>query len=211
MKNLRAPVLGLASCCCRCAAPWLSSAARPAARLRSPGTVPVFQHLASLNATAAAPFPPERTAWLVTLPLIVIDHAQGQGYMYGPKPTPGLGGEYGPALYNPAAFGAQYFEDAAEGAARAIHAANDGTVVHYQNGDGALPFYCQLGVRAGHARRHGAAHGSVPDVEARQRRHAATLLQLQLDQSLDKVRDHLVKHYANVTLAPRQPAGRHLP
>ena len=101
--------------------------------------------------------------------------------MYGPKPTPGLGGEYGPALYNPAAFGAQYFEDAAEGAARAIHAANDGTVVHYQNGDGALPFYCQLGVRAGHARRHGAAHGSVPDVEARQRRHAATLPQLQLE------------------------------
>ena len=103
MKNLRAPVLGLASCCRRCAAPWLSSAARPAARRRSPGTVPVFQHLASPNATAAAPFPPERTAWLVTLPLIVIDHAQGQGYMYGPKPTPGLGGEYGPALYNPAA------------------------------------------------------------------------------------------------------------
>ena len=141
----------------------------------------MFQHLASLNATAAAPFPPERTAWLVTLPLIVIDHAQGQGYMYGPKPTPGLGGEYGPALYNPAAFGAQYFEDAAEGAARAIHAANDGTVVHYQNGDGALPFYCQLGVRAGHARRHGAARGGVPGVEARQRRHAATLPQLQLE------------------------------
>ena len=135
----------------------------------------------------------------------------GQGYMYGPKPTPGLGGEYGPALYNPAAFGAQYFEDAAEGAARAIHAANDGTVVHYQNGDGALPFYRQSGVRAGHARRHGAARGGVPGVEARQRRHAATLLQLQLDQSLDKVRDHLVKHYANVTSAPRQPAGRHLP
>ena len=172
----------------------------------------MFQHLASLNATAAAPFPPERTAWLVTLPLVVIEHAQGQGYMYGPKPTPGSGGEYGPASYDPAAFGAQYFEDAAEGAARAIHAANDGTVVlHYQNGDGALPFYCQLGVRAGHARRHGAAHGSVPDVEARQRRHAATLLQLQLDQSLDKVRDHFVKHYANVTSAPRQPAGRHLP
>ena len=181
MKNLRAPVLGLASCCCRCAAPWLSSAARPAARRRSPGTVPVFQHLASLNATAAAPFPPERTAWLVTLPLIVIDHAQGQGYMYGPKPTPGLGGEYGPALYNPAAFGAQYFEDAAEGAARAIHAANDGTVVHYQNGDGALPFYRQSGVRAGHARRHGAARGGVPGVEARQRQHAATLPQLQLE------------------------------
>ena len=64
-------------------------------------------------------------------------------------------------------------------------------MVHYQNGDGALPFYCQLGMRAGHARRHGAAHGSVPDVEARQRRHAATLLQLQLDQSLDKVRDRV--------------------
>ena len=28
---------------------------------------------------------------------------------------------------------------------------------------------------------------------------------------LDKVHDHLVKHYANVTSAPRQPAGRHLP
>ena len=54
----------------------------------------MFQHLASLNATAAAPFPPERTAWLVTLPLIVIDHAQGQGYMYGPKPTPGSGGRW---------------------------------------------------------------------------------------------------------------------
>ena len=109
-------------------------------------------------------------------------HAQGQGYMYGPKPTPGLGGEYGPASYYPAAFGAQYFEDAAEGAARAIHAANDGTVVlHYQNGDGALPFYRQSGVRAGHARRHGAARGGVPGVEARQRRHAATLPQLQLE------------------------------
>ena len=142
----------------------------------------MFQHLASPNATTAAPFPPERTAWLVTLPLVVIEHAQGQGYMYGPKPTPGLGGEYGPALYNPAAFGAQYFEDAAEGAARAIHAANDGTVVlHYQNGDGALPFYRQSGVRAGHARRHGAARGGVPGVEARQRRHAATLPQLQLE------------------------------
>jgi len=31
------------------------------------------------------------------------------------------------------------------------------------------------------------------------------------NQSLDKVHDHLVKHYANVTSAPRQPAGRHLP
>jgi hypothetical protein len=86
----------------------------------------------------------------------------------------------------------QYFEDTAEGAARAIHAANNGTVVHYQKGDGTLLFYCQLGVHAGHARRHGAAHGSVPDVEDRQRRHASTLMQLQLDQSRDKVRDHLV-------------------
>ena len=142
----------------------------------------MFQHLASPNATAAAPFPPERTAWLVTLPLVVIEHAQGQGYMYGPKPTPGSGGEYGPASYDPAAFGVQYFEDAAEGAARAIHAANDATVMlHYQNGDGALPFYRQSGVRAGHARRHGAARGGVPGVEARQRRHAATLPQLQLE------------------------------
>ena len=74
----------------------------------------MFQHLASLNATAAAPFPPERTAWLVTLPLIVIDHAQGQGYMYGPKPTPGLGGEYSPALYNPAAFVRSTLEDVAQ-------------------------------------------------------------------------------------------------
>ena len=102
--------------------------------------------------------------------------------MYGPKPTPGSGGEYGPASYDPAAFGAQYSEDAAEGAAQAIHAANDGTVVlHYQNGDGALPFYRQSGVRAGHARRHGAARGGVPGVEARQRQHAATLPQLQLE------------------------------
>ena len=125
-----------------------------------------------------------RPAWLVTLPLVVIEHAQGQGYMYGPKPTPGSGSKYGPALYDPAAFGAQYFEDAAEGAARAIHAANNGTVVlHYQNGDGALPFYRQSGVRAGHApgwhaRRHGAARGGVPGVEAWQRWHAATLPQL---------------------------------
>ena len=89
----------------------------------------MFQHLASPHVTAAAPFPPERTAWPVALPLVVIELAQGQGYMYGPKPTPGSGGEYGPAWCNPAAFGAQYFEDAAEGAARAIHAANDGTVV----------------------------------------------------------------------------------
>ena len=40
---------------------------------------------------------------------------------------------YGPELYDPAAFGAhaQYFEDATEGAARAIHAANNDTVVLY--------------------------------------------------------------------------------
>ena len=167
----------------------------------------MFQHLASPNATAAAPFPPERTAWLVTLPLVVIGTRRAKATCTGQNRRRA----WAASTALRCTTRQQYFEDAAEGAARAIHAANDGTVVHYQNGDGALPFYCQLGVRAGHARRHGAAHGSVPDVEARQRRHAATLLQLQLDQSLDKVRDHLVKHYANVTLAPRQPAGRHLP
>ena len=50
---------------------------------------------------------------------------------------------------------------------RAIHTANDGTVVlNYQNGNSALPFYHQSGVRAGHAQWHGAVRGGVPGVEA---------------------------------------------
>ena len=82
-------------------------------------TVPVFQHLASPNATASAPFSPARTAWLATFPLVVIEHAQGQGYMYTPNPG-AASGEYGPVPYDPAEFGAKYLEDAAEDAAKAI-------------------------------------------------------------------------------------------
>ena len=114
------------------------------------------------------------------------------------------GGKYGHASYNLAAFGVQYFEDAAEGAAWAIHTANDGTVVlHDQNSDGALPFYCQSGTHGGMALRAAACPVSEPD-RPQHRSYS-------WNQSLNKVCDHFVRHYTNMTLAPRQPAGRHLP
>ena len=125
--------------------------------------------------------------------------------MYRLKLTPGLGGEYGHAPYDPAAFGVQYFEDTAEGAVVwVIHTANDGTVVlHDQNSDSTLLFYCQSGTHSGMALRAAACLVSKPD-----RPHYCSY---SWNQSLNKVHNHFIKHHANMTSAPRQPAGQHLP
>ena len=64
-----------------------------------------------------------------------------------------------------------------------------------------------LGTHGGMALRAAACPVSKPDSDGMLPHYRS----YSWNQSLDKVRDHLVKHYANVTSAPRQPAGRHLP
>ena len=122
--------------------------------------LPVFQHLADPNATSVSPFPSARTAWLATFPLVIIEHAQGQGYMYHPRPNSSRFGEYGPEPFDPSEYGGKFFEDAAEDAARAIRKINDSTIVlYYQNGNAALPFYRQ--VRHCGTSRLGTSHGGI--------------------------------------------------
>jgi len=111
-------------------------------------TLPLYQHLANPNATAANPFSTTQLHWLAKFPLVIIEHAQGQGYMYAPNDSPNASkpGIYGPEPYNPVQHGGcyKYLEAAAEDAAKAIRDVNDATIVlFYQNGDAALPFYRQ--------------------------------------------------------------------
>ena len=110
-------------------------------------TVPVFQHLAFPNATDAVAFPPARLAWLAKFPLVIIEHAQGQGYAYTARPN-GTYGEYGPEPYDPARYDptAAYLEQRAAEAAVAIKAHTPqgslpAKVLYYQNTNSGLPYY----------------------------------------------------------------------
>jgi hypothetical protein len=102
-------------------------------------SVPVFQHLASVNATLATPFPAARLRWLATTyPLVVLEHAQGQGW-WAYTPPNGTGSTWGPAPFIPAS-GA--IEDHFVAAAAALKALNSSVVVlYYQQITGALPYY----------------------------------------------------------------------
>lgn len=113
-------------------------ASRPAPHF-SWDRVPVFQHLASVNATFDQPFPPARLAWLASsYPLVVLEHAQGQGH-WAYNPPNGSGSTWGPAPFIPPS-GA--IEDHFVHAAAALKAANSSVVVlYYQQITGALPYY----------------------------------------------------------------------
>ena len=102
-------------------------------------TVPVFQHLASVNATFSAPFPAARLAWLASsYPLVVLEHAQGQG-AWAYTPPNGTGSTWGPAPFIPPS-GA--IEDHFVAAAAALKARTSSVVVlYYQQITGALPYY----------------------------------------------------------------------
>lgn len=117
---------------------FLASAARPTPQF-SWATVPVFQHLASVNATFAQPFPAARLAWLASsYPLVVLEHAQGQG-AWAYTPPNGTGSTWGPAPFIPPS-GA--IEDHFVYAAAALKARNGSVVVlYYQQVTGALPYY----------------------------------------------------------------------
>ena len=103
--------------------------------------VPVFQHLADPNATDGHAFSKERLRWLASFPLVVIEHAHGQGYMYAADSS---GASFGPEPYDPGRYGAAYHEELAREAAAAIKEHNASTIVlSYQNANAALPFYRQ--------------------------------------------------------------------
>jgi hypothetical protein len=111
-----------------------------AAGIRAPlfnfDTVPVYQHLASVNSTL---FPPARAAWLALYhPLIVIEHVQNAGFLYTP---PAGAKKWGPEPFTPP-LTANYFEDNAASAAAQIHALNESVIVlYYENVNAALPWY----------------------------------------------------------------------
>ena len=113
-------------------------AARPKPEF-SWASVPIFQHLASVNATLTTPFPAARLRWLAaTYPLVVLEHAQGQGH-WAYNPPNGTGSTWGPAPFIPAS-GA--IEDHFVAAAAALKALNSSVVVlYYQQITGALPYY----------------------------------------------------------------------
>jgi len=124
------------------------AAAAPPMPLHSWSTVPTFQHLASVNATLAQPFPPARLRWLAsTFPLVVMEHAQGMGeWAYSPPSGPGS--VWGPRPFVPPVFIEEHF---AAGAA-AIKALNASVVVlYYQQITGALPYYRQSQPLMSHA------------------------------------------------------------
>jgi hypothetical protein len=111
-------------------------------------TVPLYQHLATVNSTLSSEYPAARAAWLAArFPIVVIEHAQGQGpYIYTPPNGPNS--TWGPDPYIPPT---GYFEEHAMAAARALKALNSSTVVlYYQQITGALPFYRASGAIAAH-------------------------------------------------------------
>jgi len=102
-------------------------------------TVPVFQHLASVNATVSEPFPPARLAWLAaTFPVVVLEHAHAMG-AWAYEPPSGAGSVWGPAPFLPRG---GFIEDAFRYTAAALKARNASlTVLYYQQITGALPYY----------------------------------------------------------------------
>ena len=123
------------------AAPTAAAAASRPRPLFSWDRVPTVMHLANVNATLAAPFAPEKLAWLAaSFPLVVLEHAHGQGYAY--TPPAGAGSLYGPEPYDPARYGSALMELHMRATAAAIKARNASTVVlMYNQATGALPFY----------------------------------------------------------------------
>ena len=113
-------------------------AARPKP-LFSWATVPLFQHLASVNATFSQAFPPARLQWLAkSYPLVVLEHAQGQGHWAYTTPS-GPGSVWGPAPFAPPS---GYIEDHFAHAAEQLKELNSSVVVlYYQQITGALPYY----------------------------------------------------------------------
>lgn len=112
-------------------------------------TVPLYQHLASVNASRAAPFPPARLAWLAaTFPLVVLEHAHGMG-AWAYEPPAGAGSVWGPAPFTPPG---GFIEDAFVYTAAALKQRNASlTVLYYQQVTGALPFYRASQPLNGHA------------------------------------------------------------
>jgi len=118
----------------------VGAAGAPPRPLFSWASVPTFQHLASVNATSTAPFPPARLAWLAaTFPVVVLEHAHAMG-AWAYEPPAGPGSTWGPAPFLPPRSG--YIEDNFAAAAAAIKALNSSvTVLYYQQITGALPYY----------------------------------------------------------------------
>ena len=132
-RRLPARLLALASCAA-CVPAW------PSPPSFSWATVPVFQHLASVNASASAPFPPARLAWLAaTYPVVVLEHAHAMG-AWAYEPPAGPGSVWGPAPFTPRG---GFIEDAFLYTAAALKAARNAslTVLYYQQITGALPYY----------------------------------------------------------------------
>ena len=115
------------------------SVAWPSPPAFSWATVPLFQHLASVNATRAAPFPPARLAWLAaSFPVVVLEHAHAMG-AWAYEPPAGAGSVWGPAPFEPPG---GVIEDAFLYTAAALKALNKSlTVLYYQQVTGALPYY----------------------------------------------------------------------
>ena len=116
----------------------LSSAAPPRP-LFSWASVPLFQHLASVNGTHGSEFPAERLSWLASrFPVVILEHAQSMGAWAYNGPS-GPGSTWGPAPFSPPG---GYIEDHFASAAAAIKALNNSvTVLYYQQITGALPYF----------------------------------------------------------------------
>ena len=102
-------------------------------------TVPVFQHLASVNATFAEEFPPARLSWLASrFPVVILEHAHAMGAWAYNGPT-GPGSTWGPEPFTPPG---GFIEDHFAAAASQLKALNASiTVLYYQQITGALPYY----------------------------------------------------------------------
>ena len=122
------------------ATPALKTTASPRRIAFSWDKVPVFQHLASVNASLSTPFPPARLAWLASrFPVIVLEHAHAMGAWAYNGPS-GPDSTWGPKPFLPP--GSGYIEDQFAAAAKAIKALNSSvTVLYYQQITGALPYY----------------------------------------------------------------------
>ena len=132
------------------AALLVATSAAPPRPAFSWSTVPVFQHLASVNATPAAPFPPARLAWLAaTFPVVVLEHAHGMGPWAYTAP-PGGAAAWGPEPFTPPHTG--FIEDVFAYTATAIKSLNSTTtVLYYQQITGALPYYRASAAAADHS------------------------------------------------------------
>jgi hypothetical protein len=111
-------------------------------------TVPVFQHLASVNATFESEFPPARLSWLASrFPVIILEHAHAMGSWAYAGPN-GTGSTWGPEPFDPPG---GYIEDHFATAATQLKALNSSiTVLYYQQITGALPYYRASGAVSSH-------------------------------------------------------------